>query len=79
MLGVCVSVSVTNSPRRSSKATQRVMVEAAVGWWGTGVLGWRGVGGGGGMLVTPVSQSVKPVSHFNYACISVFICDEQHS
>ena len=31
------------------------------------------------MLVTPVSQSVTPVSHFNYACISVFICNEEHS
>ena len=31
------------------------------------------------MLVTPVSQSITPVSHFNYACISVFICNEQHS
>ena len=49
-----------------------------MGYWGAGVEG-SGWVGGGGMLVTPVSESVTPVSHFNYVCISVFICDEQHS
>ena len=45
--GLCtcsVSVSVTNNLWRSSKATQRVVVEATVGWWSTGVRGWRGGG-----------------------------------
>ena len=56
------------------------------GWWSRrrwvgGVLGAGVEGSGwvGGMLVTPVSQSDTPVSHFNYACISVFICNELHS